>query len=373
MASWRANKRAALRAGLVLLAALPFGCRLFGDPAGDRNAAYTPTSAAPAPPGTSLYLGDVTHWLYLLDVELDSQLVAQIAASQYDLVVVDFVPSQQDEADFPMAHVVAQLHSAPEPKLVLAYISVGEAEDYRTYWQAGWRVGAPEWIAGDDPDSWEGNFPVAYWHEGWRGIWLGSGGYLEAIVEAGFDGIYLDWVEACWEESVVALAAARGVDPVDEMVAWVADIAAFCRTLRDGFLVVPQNGAELAQREDYLAIIDGLAQEHVWFDGGEDNDPPGDCPLPGTPDDAIGDAYRLSLPPACRRAYDADPEATLHTSSQEYLDCLIPLHSAGLVILTVDYALDPDNVARAREMSAGLGFVPFVASRALDGYIEPAP
>ncbi|TET49410.1 MAG: hypothetical protein E3J64_09725, partial [Anaerolineales bacterium] len=291
----------------------------------------TRPSTLAASADSPLLLTDVTHWLYLLDVDLDEQLVGRITASDHDLVVLDFVPSQEGEASFPMAQVVAELHAAPRPKLVLAYISIGEAEDYRTYWQAGWHVGSPEWIAGDDPDGWSGDFPVAYWHEGWQEIWLGDGGYLSAIVEAGFDGIYLDWVEAYSEESVVALAANDRVDPLEEMIRWVTDIAAFCRTQRDGFIVVAQNGAELAEGEDYFSIVDGLAQEHIWFDGGEDNDPSGDCPLPRTLDDVDTASYRSSLSADCRRAYDADPDGTLHPSTEEYLDHLIPLHDAGLV------------------------------------------
>ena len=30
--------------------------------------------------------------------------------------------------------------SINHPKLVIAYIDIGEAEDYRTYWQPGWGV-----------------------------------------------------------------------------------------------------------------------------------------------------------------------------------------------------------------------------------------
>lgn len=44
-----------------------------------------------------------------------------------------------------------------------------------------------------------------------------------------------------------------------------------------------------------------------------------------------------------------------------------------MVIFTVDYALDPDNVAWVYETSRGLGFIPFVSNRQLDQYIDPVP
>lgn len=45
----------------------------------------------------------------------------------------------------------------------------------------------------------------------------------------------------------------------------------------------------------------------------------------------------------------------------------------GEMIFTVDYALEPDNVAWVYETSRALGFVPFASSRALDRYVEPQP
>jgi uncharacterized protein (TIGR01370 family) len=318
-------------------------------------------------------LAEVSHWFYLIDVDLEPEMVERIAASEYDMVVLDFIPSEENNTDYPMANVIAQLHNAPHPKLVIAYIDIGQAEEFRTYWQPGWGIGNPEWIAGGDPDGWEGNFPVAYWYDQWRDIWLGADGYLQAILEAGFDGVYLDWVEAYSDENVLAIAKQEGVDPRQEMIWWVGDIADFTRAQRPNFIVIAQNAAELAEDDDYLAIIDAIAQEQVWFDGGADNDPPGDCPLPRAEAEVDTEAYRQSLSPLCRQQYDEYPDSTLHVSSEEYLSYLTLAHDKGEIIFTVDYALNPDNVAWVYETSRGLGFVPFASNRALDRYVEPVP
>ena len=71
-------------------------------------------------------------------------------------------------------------------------------------------------------------------------------------------------------------------------------------------------------------------------------------------------AYRDSLSPACRQTYDDYPESTLHVSSEEYLRDLAIAQRKGAPIFTVDYALDPENVAWVYE-----------TSRALDCYVEP--
>ncbi len=79
-----------------------------------------------------IYLDEVQTWLYLIDVNLGDDTVDQIEASTYDMVVLDFIPSEGNNTDYPMAEVVTRFHEADHPKLVLAYIDIGEAEDYRT-------------------------------------------------------------------------------------------------------------------------------------------------------------------------------------------------------------------------------------------------
>ncbi len=348
---------------------------------GDGDDAPTASAGAGAPerdgerPGNPAHprLAEVRRWFYMIDVNLGDEMVAQIAASDYELVVLDFIPSEAGNTDFPMAGVIDRLHDAAVPKLVIAYVDIGQAEDYRTYWRPGWRIGDPDWIAGGDPDGWEGNFPVAFWRDEWREIWLGEDGYLRAIVEYGFDGVYLDWVEAYSDENVLEVAERDGVDARAEMVAFVRDIGEVASGVRPGFIVIAQNAAELAENDAYLASIDAIAQEQVWFDGGADNDPPGDCPLPRTEADVDSGRYRASLSKPCRRQFDEFPESTLHVSSEEYLRDLTLARSKGEIIFTVDYALDRDNVEWVYEMSRSLGFVPFAGNRALDRFVEPVP
>ena len=334
-------------------------------------------ATAPVPPAAGP-LGGVRTWLYLVDADLAQATVGKIASSPYDMVVLDFVPSERDNADYPMARVVARLHGGTHPKVVLAYVDVGEAESYRTYWREGWRIGHPRWIVGGDPDGWEGNYPVAYWDPEWREIWLGPGGLLEGVVAAGFDGVYLDWVEAYSDDNVVAAAKRAGVDPRGEMIRWVGDMAAFLRARRPGAVVVGQNAAELAAGSaGYRRLLDGLAQQQVWFAGGAATAPPGDCPLPRTEADVDSPAYEESLPPPCRPLFE-DEDSTLHMSSEAYLEDLKTVRGSGLPVFTVDYALDPAHVAWVHGTARALGFVPFVGSRALDrfesaqGAAEPA-
>ncbi len=316
-------------------------------------------------------LEDVTHWFYLIGDVPTYETVEQIIASDYDMVVLDYIPSVVGEENFPMREFVERLHA--DGKIVLAYIDIGEAESYRVYWQDDWKVGDPAWIVGEDPDGWAENYPVAFWAEEWQSLWLNENGILDQIGKVGFDGVYLDWVEAYSDENVVEAAQAEGVNPVYAMIEFVSFISTNIKDECDHCVVVAQNAAELVEYAEYAATIDGLAQEQAWFDGGADNDPEGDCPLPRTDTEIDTAAYYDSLSPECQHQFDEFPESTLHVSSEEYLYYLNLAQGEGIPVFTVDYALQPENVAWVYQTSRGHGFIPFVANRGLDRFFESVP
>jgi cysteinyl-tRNA synthetase len=75
-------------------------------------------------------------------------------------------------------------------------MSIGEAEDYRYYWESDWDNRPPDWLGKENP-VWEGNYRVKYWDREWQALIYGTASsYLEKIIEAGFDGVYLDLIEA---------------------------------------------------------------------------------------------------------------------------------------------------------------------------------
>ena len=80
--------------------------------------------------------------------------------------------------------------------MVVCYMSIGEAEDYRYYWQNSWQTDRPEWLDRENPD-WEGNYKVKYWYPAWQNIIFGNDeSYTKRILDAGFDGAYLDLIDA---------------------------------------------------------------------------------------------------------------------------------------------------------------------------------
>ena len=52
------------------------------------------------------------------------------------------------------------------------------------------------WIEADNPE-WGGNYKVHYWDGEWQSLIYGNeNAYLDRIVDAGFDGVYLDIIDA---------------------------------------------------------------------------------------------------------------------------------------------------------------------------------
>ncbi len=148
-------------------------------------------------------LGAAQNFLYLINPSgfaSRSEFVAALDTTEYDLFIMDLFY----ETEFLTAEDIAALRTKPggESRLVLAYMSIGEAENYRFYWQAGWHTNPPSWLGPENPD-WPGNYKVRYWDPAWQAIITGnSSSYVQRILDAGFDGVYLDLIDAFefWED-----------------------------------------------------------------------------------------------------------------------------------------------------------------------------
>lgn len=245
-----------------------------------------------------------------------------IARSDYDVVVIDYADR---EKPFSAVEVEA-MRTKPDGsrRIVLAYISVGEAERYRSYWRPAWQQAAPAWLGPENPE-WRGNFPVRFWDLDWQKIVFGTKeAYLDQIIAAGFDGAYLDRVDVytTWEKEVP--------DAEPRMKTFIAALSSYAKTLQAGFLIVQQNAEELLDDDTYLAAIDAVAKEDLLY--GENHDDR------ANPVDSVAHSVRL-----LRRAA-----------------------RAGKAIMVVEYLCRRDEIAKAeRRIARQLGFLPYVGPRTL--------
>ncbi|MFH1844264.1 MAG: endo alpha-1,4 polygalactosaminidase [bacterium] len=120
--------------------------------------------------------------------------IAAMAATNHDALIIDlfFGDETLDVNDVGTLKTKAN----GGERLVIAYLSIGEAEDYQYYWRTSWQSLAPPWLDRENPD-WAGNYKVRYWLAGWQEIIFGNdASYLKKIIDAGFDGAYLDVIDA---------------------------------------------------------------------------------------------------------------------------------------------------------------------------------
>jgi cysteinyl-tRNA synthetase, unknown class len=220
-------------------------------------------------------------WLY----QLQNPDPSVISRAGFGVAVIDYSRDGTNASRLRPAQLrkLARKHIT-----TLAYLSIGEAENYRFYWNAGWVARenanqfttlAPAWLGHTNPD-WLGNYKVRYWDSAWRDGFVRP--YLDRILAQGFKGIYLDIVDAFeyWAASEnygaqgetfrvgdprgnEAEAARRMID----LVVWIKNYARSHG--RSGFLVYPQNAENILQHDRdgyYMKAISGLGVEDLFYD-----------------------------------------------------------------------------------------------------------
>jgi cysteinyl-tRNA synthetase len=141
-------------------------------------------------------LTDARNFLYIINTEQyegKQSFINALAATNYDVIVMDLYLNGD-------AFTAAEINSIKQKanggiRKVICYMSIGEAEDYRYYWQSFWAGVPPHWLVAENPE-WAGNYKVKYWDREWKNIIIGNpGSYTSRIINAGFDGAYLDIID----------------------------------------------------------------------------------------------------------------------------------------------------------------------------------
>lgn len=221
------------------------------------------------------YLAQVNDFLYQLqDIDLDA-----IGNSKYDAVIIDYSSTGGADGEF-TAQQIAELKQSG--KVVLSYISIGEAEPYRYYWNSSWIPGTPDWLGHSNPD-WPDNFKVKYWDPDWQAI---IKDYLTRLINQGFDGVYLDIIDGYYYWANDASDNGENEQLADDqtaadlMIDFIITIATHCRTAANdsNFIISPQNGTYLIwdaselKVTQYWDVIDAVGAEDTYYFGDRDND-----------------------------------------------------------------------------------------------------
>lgn len=209
-------------------------------------------------------LAAVTDWgLQLRSV--DPQALAVL--NPHDMMVIDYETDHQRRLK---PSEIASLRRRPngQRRLLLAYLSIGEAEKRRYYWQSGWAnfdgqlTGNPDWIV-EKTENDAGYF-IKYWSPAWHDIvYKNPRSYLRKIIEQGFDGVYLDIAKGVsfWLDRKHKAANS-------EMIALIENIAKAARVSNPNFLVMVEHGDQLiatdaAPDPGFMKAIDAVGREDL--------------------------------------------------------------------------------------------------------------
>lgn len=144
-------------------------------------------------------LDQARNFLYLINpahYSTKEEFIQAVTSTNYDLLVMDLYLGAEAFTRDEIEQLRRKANGGS--RLVLCYLSIGEAEDYRLYWKQAWKEQPPAWLM-EENRNWAGNYRVQYWNEEWKALITGSpDSYLGKILEAGFDGVYLDLIDAFW-------------------------------------------------------------------------------------------------------------------------------------------------------------------------------
>jgi cysteinyl-tRNA synthetase len=266
----------------------------------------------------------VGNWGYWLS----SATMGGVAAATHDLLVVDSEISfnRQFEREY-SPEEVARMKRRPDgsPRVLLAYLSIGEAERYRPYWHPEWydQAKKPAWLDKENR-RWAGNYLVRYWDPEWQRLIFGTPeSYLDRVVAQGFDGVYLDRADAYsqWRKENRSAQA--------DMVTFIARLSEYARKMKPDFRVILQNAEELLEDKTLFATVDGIAKEDLLF--------------------------------GVRRAEEPNQPKEVEWS----IELLRLAREGSRKVLVVEYLKDPTKMAVAAVRLLDEGFVPYFAPRQL--------
>ncbi len=142
-------------------------------------------------------LNEAQNFLYIISTEsfqTKQEMISAISATNYDVILMDLFFADETFTASEIASLKTKDNGGQ--RLVISYVSVGSAENYRYYWKKGWGLHHPLWLK-KKYDGYKDEFWVKFWKKDWQDIIYGNDdSYIKKIIDAGFDGAYLDNVEA---------------------------------------------------------------------------------------------------------------------------------------------------------------------------------
>lgn len=273
---------------------------------------------------TASSAADRTDAVVQLQNYQDDRLDA-VARAGFSLAVIDL--ARDAGSSYFTADEISRLRRSGTR--VLAYFEIGSIENFRPVY-ASLRKNDGDLFLSEWP-SWPGEYFVRYWDPRWWSLMIKP--RIDRALDAGFDGVFLDTPLAYEELDLSLVPGETRVSLARKMVGLIVRISRYAKAADPGFLVFPNNSPELQHHPGYTQAIDGIGMESMFF-------VPTDIP--------------------CSQPY-----------CKTNLDAARALRKAGKVVLAIDYANKPQNIAAACRRYREEHFIGYVGPEVLDT-IRPA-
>jgi len=173
-------------------------------------------------------------WAYYIN----NPIIAAIKTSDFDLIVTD------TESRIPFSrNDIINMKSGG--KKIFVYASLGDAENYRSYWNKEWNSKKPSWI-GKEHELWKGNFNVTeLLHPEWKEI---TKKQLSKMMSLGFDGIVISGLSG------------------KDVVSYLEFVHDFIKDRDSTFRILVQDYVD----NSILPYIDGVVKQNLVYNYGLD-------------------------------------------------------------------------------------------------------
>lgn len=141
-------------------------------------------------------LAQAQNYLYLISTENypdKASFLTAIQQTNFDVVIIDAFFGDDLLTSTDVTSLKTKLNGGK--RLVISYMNIGSAEKYRYYWKKGWGLHHPLWLK-KKYDGYKDEIWVKFWKDEWQEIIYGNDdSYTKKLLNAGFDGAYLDNIE----------------------------------------------------------------------------------------------------------------------------------------------------------------------------------
>lgn len=168
--------------------------------------------------------------------------------SPFDLMITDYDSVKKDQMD------KLKLKQDKSRRIMISYVSLGMAENYRDYWKKEWNKTPPSFISREN-NLWKGNFVIKTIDSpDW---WKITTYMLDTIIDKKFDGILIGGIDSYTSDN--------NLESRRKMVDYIIKVNDYVKNKNKNFIVLVQNSEELTNDDGYTKSIDGILKEDLVY------------------------------------------------------------------------------------------------------------